>query len=109
MNLSLLAHHFIFKSKEDSVSAAVTIIIAVILSCLLSLPLHESTHNVPVGLGPQWMNKAKDLLLTLLPSASAIVRRAAAEGLALLATVGVTEDAHFLQSAVLHSIDALAR
>lgn len=51
------------------------------------------------------MNKAKDLLLTLLPSASTIVRRAAAEGLALLATLGVTEDAHFLQSSLLHSLD----
>ena len=51
------------------------------------------------------MNKAKELLLTLLPSASTIVRRAAAEGLGLLATVGVTEDAHFLQSTVLHSLD----
>jgi len=77
----------------------------VLLSCLKSLPLHESTHNVPIGLGPPWMNKAKDLLLTLLPSASNVVRRAAAEGLALLATLGVTEDAHFLQSKVLHSLD----
>lgn len=51
------------------------------------------------------MNKAKDLLLTLLPSTSHTVRRAAAEGLALLATLGVTEDAHTLQSAVLHSLD----
>ena len=51
------------------------------------------------------MNKAKDLLLTLLPSTSNIVRRAAAEGLALLATLGVTEDAHTLQSTVLHSLD----
>jgi hypothetical protein len=51
------------------------------------------------------MNKAKDILLTLLPSASNIVRRACAEGLALLATLGVTEDAHFLQSSVLHSLD----
>lgn len=51
------------------------------------------------------MNKAKDLLLTLLPSTSTIVRRAAAEGLALLATLGVTEDAHFMQSTVLHSLD----
>jgi hypothetical protein len=51
------------------------------------------------------MNKAKDLLLTLLPSASNIVRRAVSEGLALLATLGVTEDAHFLQSTVLHSLD----
>jgi hypothetical protein len=51
------------------------------------------------------MNKAKDLLLSLLPSASSSVRRAAAEGLALLATLGVTEDAHFLQSSLLHSLD----
>jgi hypothetical protein len=53
------------------------------------------------------MNKAKVILLTLLPSVSANVRRAAAEGLALLATLGVTEDAHFLQSALLHSLDEI--
>lgn len=58
-----------------------------------------------IGLGPPWMSKAKDLLLTLLPSASNIVRRAAAEGLALLATLGASEDSHFLQSTVLHSLD----
>ena len=76
-----------------------------LLSCLQALPLHEATHNIPIGLGPPWMNKAKDLLLTLLPSGLTIVRRAAAEGLALLATLGVTEDAHFLQSSLLHSLD----
>lgn len=91
------------KQKEDS--AAMTNITAVLLSCLQSLPLHESTHNVPISLGPPWMNKAKDLLLTLLPSGSNDIRRAAAEGLALLATLGVSEDAHFLQSKVLHSLD----
>jgi hypothetical protein len=51
------------------------------------------------------MKKAKDLLLTLMPSTSNVVRRAATEGLALLATLCVTEDAHFLQSTVLHSLD----
>lgn len=91
------------QTKEDN--AAVANITAVLLSCLQALPLHEATHNIPIGLGPPWMNKAKDLLLTLLPSASTIVRRAAAEGLALLATLGVTEDAHFLQSTLLHSLD----
>lgn len=95
----------IFQSQGKEDSAAVANITAVLLSCLKSLPLHESSHNVPMGLGPPWMNKAKDLLLTLLPSASNVVRRAAAEGLALLATLGVTEDAHFLQSTVLHSLD----
>jgi hypothetical protein len=96
-----------FQGKEDS--AAVANITAVLLSCLKSLPLHEATHNVPVGLGPPWMNKAKDLLLMLLPSASNVVRRAAAEGLALLATLGVTEDAHFLQSKVLSSLDEVMK
>lgn len=64
-----------------------------------------ATHNVPIGPGPPWMNKARELLLTLLPSASSTIRRASAEGLALLATVGVSEDGHFLQSTVLHSLD----
>ena len=91
------------KSKDDN--APVTNITAVLLLCLQSLPLHEATHDVPIGLGPPWMNKAKDILLALLPYASNAVRRAAAEGLALLATLGVTEDAHFLQSTVLHSLD----
>jgi hypothetical protein len=91
------------KSKDDI--AAVVNITAVLLACLKSLPLHEATHDVPIGLGPPWMNKAKDLLLTLLPSTSNTVRRAAAEGLALLATIGVTEDAHTLQSSMLHSLD----
>jgi len=100
LNLNRLRYS---QGKEDS--AAVANITAVLLSCLQALPLHEATHNVPIGLGPPWMNTAKDLLLTLLPSASTIVRRAAAEGLALLATLGVTEDAHFLQSTLLHSLD----
>jgi hypothetical protein len=77
------------QTKEDN--AAVANITAIILSCLKSIPQYESTHNIPISLGPQWMNMAKDLLLTLLPSPSTLVSRAAAEGLALLATLGVTE------------------
>jgi hypothetical protein len=81
----------------------------VLLACLQTLPLQESTHNVTVGLGPAWMGKAKDLLLTFLPSGSNIVRRAASEGLALLSTLGANEDAQFLQSAVLYSLDEIMR
>jgi hypothetical protein len=51
------------------------------------------------------MTQAKDVLLNVLPCRSPFVRRAAAEGLAILSTLGVKEDAHFLQSAVLHSLD----
>ena len=93
------------QSKSKDENTPVANITAVLLLCLQSLPLHESTNDVPIGLGPPWMNKAKDILLALLPSSSNSVRRAAAEGLALLATLGVTEDAHFLQSTVLHSLD----
>jgi hypothetical protein len=51
------------------------------------------------------MEKATSLLLHLLPSPSGIIRRGAAEGLSLLATLGVGEDAHTLQSSILHSLD----
>lgn len=51
------------------------------------------------------MSQAKDVLLNLLPCQSPFVRRGAAEGLAILSTLGVKEDAHFLQSAVIHSLD----
>mmetsp|Transcript_8614 Transcript_8614/g.24768 ORF Transcript_8614/g.24768 Transcript_8614/m.24768 type:complete len:2534 (-) Transcript_8614:705-8306(-) len=95
------------RSKQLQESSAIVNIVTVLLACLKTIPLHEATHNVPIGLGPLWMNKAKDLLVMLLPSSSHEVRRAAAEGLALLATLGVTEDAHFLQSSVLHSLDEL--
>lgn len=55
------------------------------------------------------MTKAKDVLLNVFPSQSPFVRRAAAEGLAFLSTLGVKEDAHFLQSAVQHSLDEVVR
>jgi hypothetical protein len=45
------------------------------------------------------------MLLSLLPSPVNDIRRAAAEGLAFLATLGVKEDMRFLQSSVLHSLD----
>ena len=92
-------------SKECA--AGLANVTTVVLSCLRALPINESTHNVPIGLGPTWMNKAKDVLLSVLHSSSAVVRRGAAEGLSFLATLSVKEDAHFLQSAVLHSLDEI--
>ena len=47
-----------------------------------------------------------NLFYTFLPSAAPYVRRVAAEGLALLASLGVT-DAHTLQSSILHSLEKL--
>eukprot|EP00934_Nitzschia_sp_Nitz4_P002708 Nitzschia sp. Nitz4//scaffold42_size132992//119267//129070//NITZ4_003422-RA/size132992-processed-gene-0.49-mRNA-1//-1//CDS//3329551787//2698//frame0 len=91
------------KAKEEA--AAAINVAAVLLCCLRALPILESTHNIPVNLGPSWMSKAKDVFLQILPSQSTEVRRAAAEGLGFLSTLGVREDARFLQSAVLHSLD----
>lgn len=83
--------------------------IATILSCLQALPLHESTYDTLIGVGPPWMERATSLLLRLLPSPSDIIRRGAAEGLSFLATLGVSEDAHTLQSMILHSLDEVMK
>jgi len=91
------------KPQEEDVTACN--VIASVLACLQALPLHESTHDTLVDRGPPWMERATTLLLRLLPSSSGIIRRGAAEGLSLLATLGVSEDAHALQSTILHSLD----
>ena len=95
------------KVKEHSASFAN--IAAVLVSCLKSLPIQESSKNVPIGIGPTWMTVAKSILLNIFSSRSPFVRRAAAEGLSILSTLGVNEDAHFLQSAILHSLDEVIK
>lgn len=95
------------KPQEEDIPASN--VIATILACLQALPLHESTHGTFVDRGPPWMERATSLLLRLLPSPSGIIRRGAAEGLSLLATLGVSEDAHTLQSTILHSLDEVMK
>lgn len=92
--------------EED---AAASNVIATILACLRALPLHESTYDTLIDRGPPWMERATSLLLRLLPSPSDITRRGAAEGLSLLATLGVSEDAHTLQSTILYSLDEVMK
>eukprot|EP00536_Pseudo-nitzschia_multiseries_P003440 jgi/Psemu1/252652/estExt_Genewise1Plus.C_530049 len=92
------------RSRKDNLASA-TNVAAVILSCVQTLPVDESTHDIPVGLGPSWKTKASTILLSILSSRVSDVRRAAAEGLAILSTLGIKEDMHFLQSSVLHSLD----
>ena len=70
---------------------------AAMISCLRSLPLHEGTNEALIGTGPPWMVRAARLLVSLLPSSVQLVRIAAAGGLGLLSSLGVTEDAHGLQ------------
>jgi hypothetical protein len=95
------------KPPEEDVTASN--VIATVLACLQALPLHESNYDTLVDRGPPWMEKATSLLLRLLPSPSGIIRRGAAEGLSLLATLGVSEDAHTLQSTILHSLDEVMK
>ena len=95
------------KSQEEDVPASN--VIATVLACLQALPLHESTYDTLIDRGPPWMERATSLLLRLLPSPSGIIRRGAAEGLSLLATLGVSEDAHTLQSTILHSLDEVMK
>ena len=51
------------------------------------------------------MEQATNLLLQLIPSSCDVIRRGAAESLSFLATLGVSEDAHTLQSMILHALD----
>jgi hypothetical protein len=92
--------------EEDAIS---TNTIAVVLACLQAIPLHEATYGTLIGKGPPWMERATNLLLQLIPSPSDIIRRGAAEGLSYLATLGVSEDAHTLQSSILHALDEVMK
>ena len=95
------------KPQEEDVPASN--VIATVLACLQALPLHESTYDTLVERGPPWMERATSILLRLLPSSSGIIRRGAAEGLSLLATLGSQDDAHTLQSTILHSLDEVMK
>ena len=53
------------------------------------------------------MTKTTNVLFTLIPSTIHLVRRAAAEGLASLAAVGLNENKHSVQSSILHSLDEI--
>lgn len=97
------------RGRIEEYAASYNNITAVLVSCLKSMPIQESTHDIPIGIGPTWMTEAKTILLSVFFSRSPFVRRAAAEGLSFLSTLGVKEDAHFLQSSILHSLDEVIK
>ena len=96
------------RRPRDEIAAASNIS-ATLLACLQAFPLNEASREDFITMGPPWMNRAKNLFLALLPSSVHLVRRSAAEGLSLLATLGVTEDARTLQSSILYSLDELMK
>lgn len=82
-------------------------IVSTLLSCLRALPSNEGSDSGVVGTGPPWMSKMARLFFKLLTNPQPLVRRAAAEGLGILAPVGIKEDTHTLQSSILHSLEEM--
>jgi hypothetical protein len=105
--INMLGGLILSQGYKRHVSA--TNVAASLLSCLKALPLHDGTSGSVVGMGPKWMGSAVKLLSVLLPSSESFIQRASAEGLGLLASLGITEDAHTIQSSVLHSVEELLR
>lgn len=74
--------------NEDVTSTNVT---ATLLSCLKSLPSNEGLDGGITGTGPPWVSRCVRLFFQLLQSSRSLVRRGAAEGLGLLASLGIKE------------------
>lgn len=82
---------------------------ATLLSCLKALPTHDGADGSTSSAGPPWMSKAVDLFIQLLQSPVSLVRRSAAEGLGLLVSVSVKEEAHDLRKLIDTSISGMMR
>ena len=107
--INMLGGLILSQGHKQKSHVAATNVAASLLSCLKALPLHDGTNGSVVGMGPKWMGSAVKLLSLLLHFSESCVQRAAAEGLGLLASLGVTEDAHTIQSSILHSVEELLR
>ena len=76
-----------------------------LLACVKTLPFYEAYIDDKIRVGSPWMTKMANVFFSLLTSSFHLVRRAAAEGLASLAAVGLIENKHSVQSSILHSLD----
>ena len=82
-----------------------TNITATLLSCLKALPVDEMSSEGNKGAGPPWMSRSVQLFLKLMKSSQSPVRRGAAEGLGLLASVGMKGGFHALHSSIMLSLE----
>ena len=105
-------------SMEDSLKAMIgsrlelasaISIVATLLSCLKALPIHDGADGSSSATGPPWMSRTVDLLVKFLESPVSMVRRAAAEGLGLLISVGVKEAHVDLRKTIYKSLSVLLR
>ncbi len=84
-------------------------IAATLLSCLKAIPSFEGSDGVITGTSPPWMSRSTRLFFQLLQSNHSLVRRAASEGLGLLASVGVKEDIHTLDSSIILTLEQMLK
>jgi hypothetical protein len=75
---------------------------SVLLSCLKMLPSKSHPNAIDSESNDPWMIEAASVFLTLLPLPNGRVRRAAAEGLSLIASQG---DTNRLHSSILRSLE----
>jgi hypothetical protein len=79
---------------------------AALVLCILNLPRSVGSHEMrSVHKGPSWTKSVADSFVMLMSSTCPLVRRASAEGLALLATCGFNENALTLQTSILASLE----
>ena len=106
------------RTKAKSQTVATINIVTTILSCVYnaipttntsSLDNNDKNKNTLNASCPRWMHKAKDIFFTLLSSQVFHVRRAAAEGLGWLASLGFSEEEQSLPSQILHAIDQVLK
>ena len=89
-------------TQENIAASNVT---AAIVLCILNLPRSVGSHEMHADQGLSWTKAVADSFILLMSSSSSLVRRASAEGLALLATCGFNENALTLQTSILAQLE----
>lgn len=83
-------------------------VVSTLLSCLKTFDKDKSKYTtLEIKENSSWMVEAASTFITLLPLPNSRVRRAAAEGLSLLACYSTSDGRNHLQSAILRSLENL--
>ena len=94
------------KLSSRRVKQCATNVSATLLSCLKALPTPDSSNASPVE-GGTWMTLVAKVLVAVLPIPEHHARRAAAEGLGLLASLDNAGGTGKLQSSILRALERL--
>eukprot|EP00554_Chaetoceros_debilis_P010162 CAMPEP_0194107668 /NCGR_PEP_ID=MMETSP0150-20130528/7501_1 /TAXON_ID=122233 /ORGANISM="Chaetoceros debilis, Strain MM31A-1" /LENGTH=2481 /DNA_ID=CAMNT_0038796151 /DNA_START=23 /DNA_END=7465 /DNA_ORIENTATION=- len=80
---------------------------ASILACLKALPSSPSSGGTLYKVLPHWMMQAAKVLFSILAVPDSQVRRAAAESLGTIASLGTTEKANVFQTSILRNLEEM--